>query len=96
MKNWQDRIPQDFKQKVDIDQIAEDFKREIKKGLEVLPERLAIIKAKTAITKVLKDMGISHQEIVHFLHVCEVTRYSGCRCCEHRKYNTGVLKNDQR
>ena len=86
MKNWQDRIPQDFKKKVDINQMAEDFEKELKNAKGVLPERLAIIKAKTAITKILKAKEISHQEIVHFLHVCEVTRYSGCGCCEYRKF----------
>jgi hypothetical protein len=89
MKNWQGRIPQDFKQKVDIDQIVQDFEKELGEASKVLPERLAKINAKAVITKILKAKGISHQEIVHFLHVCEVTRYSGCGCCEHRNITQG-------
>lgn len=86
MIKWQNRIPESFKTIINIELAKTAFANQIEKNKkDGFPEGVSIIRAKKKMTELLKDKGILHQSIVHFLHVCEVTPYSGCGCCEHRK-----------
>lgn len=85
-KKWQDRITQEVKDLVDVDLVAEAFKRKWESLQEEgWPANRAAINARRYITELLKRKGVNNAQAVHLLHVCEVLPYSGCGCCEHRK-----------
>jgi hypothetical protein len=83
---WQDRISEEVKKKIDIEEMAKLFHEKWQKNLsDGCPKNFAETKAMREMREIIEKKGIKNYEIVHFLHVCEVLPYSGCGCCEHRK-----------
>ncbi len=84
---WQDSITPDVKALVDIDKVAQEFARRIRKNREehMLPENMANIQARRDMAAMLVKKGVKPCDAAHLLHKCEVTPYSGCSCCEYRK-----------
>lgn len=83
---WQDKIGEHVKSIIDIDQMAELFRKKIKQNIsDLCPPRYAERKATNEMIEILAEKGMENNDIVHFLHFCEATPYSGCGCCEHRK-----------
>ncbi len=81
---WQDRISDRIKGLVNIDNVALEFERRIKKNEAKMPKNYAATKARQAMLALLKEKGVHTSEAVSLLHYTEKEPYSGCGCCEHR------------
>lgn len=83
---WQERISEDVKQKIDIENAAKEFKRRINVNISRnYPSKRAVVEARIDMLNLLKEKGVKPFDAVQFLHFCEVEPYSGCGCCEYRK-----------
>ena len=83
---WQDKISTEVKEKINIEVARNVYVQKIKEKRENgTPPNFAERQAAKEMLAMLKQKGICNATAVHTLHFMEVTAYSGCGCCEHRR-----------
>lgn len=86
MTSWKDRISDEVKELVDLDLFRKMFADNLKKKLkDMQPINYSERQTSKEMVILLTKKGVSNSDAIHLLHVSEVTRYSGCGCCLHRK-----------